>query len=276
MTTATNQYLLYDEDCPLCEWYTTQFIRHRFLTSNERLSFNQAILENKFDFDTVRAKNEIALVSENGSTHYGVDSLLHILGKKFKWIERIGHFSPVYLVLKLLYKLISFNRKVIAPADCNAINSCEPTYNVGWRIVFIVFAGLITNFIVGNFFHTHFSEELRIDFPFMDLTLFIGQLLFQGIVFMLFKERNFLNYAGQIAAISLIGALLLGGMNWGIELLGNGGYNVDLLEGAALGIVIGIMFWEHLRRVKILHHTKWLSATWFIYRLFIYPIVFEV
>ena len=276
MTALTNEYLLYDEDCPLCEWYTKQFIRFHFVRSDERISFNRAIMEKRFDFDEVRAKNEIALVSDNGDVYYGVDSLLHIFGKKYRWIERIGHFLPIYLLLKLLYKLVSFNRKVIAPADCSKANSCEPTYHVVWRIVFILIAGLLTNVIVGNFFHAHFLSELRIDFPFMDFSLFLAQLLFQGVFFLLFKQRNFLNYAGQIAIISLIGALALGVMNLGITFLGNSGYSTEMLAPAALGIVIGIMFLEHVRRVGVLHHIKWLTVTWFVFRLIIYPIVFVV
>lgn len=276
MNALGNEYLLYDEDCPLCEWYTKQFIRRKLLNSDERISFNQATKEKNFELDEERAKNEIALVTEGGEVFYGVDSLLHIFGRRYQWIERVGSFFPVYGFLKLLYKLISFNRKVIAPADCNALNACEPTFNVGWRLAFILLAGLITNAIVGRFFNTHFALEMRMHFPFLDFSLFVGQLLFQGLFFRLFKQGNFLNYAGQIAVISLIGAVLLGAMNLGLSVLYTNGFENGVLAPAALGIVLGIMFLEHVRRVRILHHTKWLTVTWLAYRLIIYPIVFVV
>ena len=91
-----------------------------------------------------------------------------------------------------------------------------------------------------------------------------------------FKQHDFLTYAGQIAVISIIGAVTLGVMQFGLGLMASWGFDVELLYNAGYGIVIGIMLLEHTRRIKILGHTKWLTVTWMLYRILIYPIVFEL
>lgn len=276
MKTAT-QYLLYDEDCSLCRWYTRQFIRFNFLKSDELISYNQVIREKSYALDEERAKNEIALVDkETKEVTYGINSLLSVLGNRWKLIEVIGAWKPVNFLLEMLYKLVSFNRKVIAPVDCNKSGLCVPTYNRFWRITFILMSAFLVNFIVGNFFQVALSDHIRTYFPFMDMLLFLGQILFQWGMFRLFKQHDFLTYAGQIAVISIIGAVTLGVMQFGLGLMASWGFDVELLYNAGYGIVIGIMLLEHTRRIKILGHTKWLTVTWMLYRILIYPIVFEL
>ena len=112
--------LIYDQDCPLCVWYTNQFIKFGILQDDERIPYFQAIQNPSLKFDQELAQNKIAFVkAEKNETVYGIDSLLAVLGSRWKWIEIIGNLPGINSFLKLLYLFISSNRKVIAPVNCN-------------------------------------------------------------------------------------------------------------------------------------------------------------
>lgn len=270
-----NQYLLYDEDCRLCKWYTGTFVKYGFLQKDARMPYHQGINDQRFSFDEERARDEIALVSEDSQeVFYGIDSLLRVIGRKWSWAERIGRFLPVYLFLKLLYKLVSMNRKIISPTACSTGCECSPHRSVFWRITFIILSGLITSTIVNNYLSTVLGAYLRIHFAYLDLLFFIAQIGFQYLFFRLLHQKDFLTYAGNIAIISLIGVIALGIIHFGLNQLAFTGANVELLQTTGYGMVIGIMLLEHARRIKFGGYNKWLTVTWMVYRLMIYPIAF--
>ena len=128
------EYLLYDEDCPLCAWYTRVFVKFGFIQGQTRMSYQEAIKEDQLLFDRERAKSEIAFVAKGKDTLYGVDSMINVIGKKWTTLSFICRFFAIYWILQLLYRFISFNRKIIAPTVCGSACSCTPQFNLFLRI----------------------------------------------------------------------------------------------------------------------------------------------
>lgn len=272
---TTHYYLLYDEDCSLCRWYTNTFVRFGFLQADARMPFHKGMKDNRFSFDENRARTEIALVSDQDQpVRYGIDSFLFVLGRRWKWVEVVGHFTPIYFLLRILYKLISWNRKVIAPVPCTTDCQCDPPMNRFWRLTFILLCAWLTAVLVGNYFAAYFQENMRWNIAWQEGWLFLLQIGFQFLFFRLFRQGDFWTYAGQIAVVSAIGALILGIVLLGLRTMSNAGFDVQFLEGVSFGMVLGIMLLEHARRVRMLGLTKWLTVTWLIFRLAIYPLVF--
>jgi len=268
--------LIYDQDCPLCVGYTNLFIRLKILNTNERVPYYQAIQNTSLEFNHELALNRIAFVrANNQETLYGIDSLLAVLGSRWKWIEIVGSLPGIHTFLKLFYLFISFNRKVIAPVDCTNSYACTPTKNWFWRLLFIGLIALFLNFSVTHYFTVHLDSYFIGNRYFGDLLYFLYQFAFQGIFFYILKQRNFYDYAGQIAFVSFLGALLLGFFDLGLLVLQAFGFETELLVGVCYGIVYLFMVYEHSRRIKILRYTNWLTVTWIIYRLLIYPIAFK-
>src|SRR4029078_2418358 len=109
-----NQILLYDDYCPLCTWYSGLFVKYGFLKDENRLPFSKADEQILATIDIEKGKNEIPLFNaSNKKTLYGIESLLEILGWKCSLIKTTGNLGPVKWFLKKLYKLVSFNRKVV-------------------------------------------------------------------------------------------------------------------------------------------------------------------
>lgn len=266
MKTLEHQTLLYDEDCPLCQVYTSGFIKSGMLDKNGRKPFANISEDEQNFIDIQRATNEIALVdNKNQTVIYGIDSLLKVIGFRFPIIEKIGHNKPIKFLLKKLYSFISYNRKVIIPSQEKSYQNfkCIPDYNIKYRVTYILFSVIITTMTL-----LYFSKNISI-LPEASLSregmITIGQLLFQGALIYTLDKKTILNYFGNLMTISLLGSLIL------LLLLGINSI-VQISETLLLicfGVTVLIMFLEHKRRINLLKLPSYLSYTWILYRILI-------
>lgn len=277
MKTLPNHTLIYDAECPLCNAYTTQFIKQGLLDKNGRTAFTQFDFNGNNQIDKTLACNKIALVNTTtNEVIYGIDSLLKVIGFSFPIIAKIGKQPVVYWLLNQLYNFISYNRKMIAPGSNPQNSNCNPDKNLISRLAFILFCGLVVHVTVTWFFQTFLFSYLNTQTQFPDFVLYVSQFPIQALVFYGLKQKNFYDYAGQIAAVSLFGALLLGGLGVGLLLIQKLGINTSLLAPVSYGMVYMFMFLLHWERVKLYQLSAWLCVSWFVFRLAIYPLVFNL
>lgn len=264
MKTLENQTLIFDEDCPLCQVYTTGFIRAGMLDKNGKKPFSNLTYEEQIFIDIKRASNEIALVdNKNKTVIYGIDSLLKVIGNSFPWMEKVGNIVPIKFFLKKLYSFISYNRKVIIPNKKKSEKAlqCVPSFNYKYRMLYIGFAILMTALTLFNY------SELISDLPngtfSRELILAFGQILFQSLFLLKFDSKTILNYAGNLMTVSLFGTLILTPI-----LILNQFINLpEILILGWFAITVFIMFIEHFRRIKLLELPNYLCYTWVIYRI---------
>ena len=270
MKTLKNHTLLYDEDCPLCQVYTSGFIKTGMLDQDGRQAYSQISTEEQNYINISRASNEIALVDrQNKTVIYGVDSLLKVIGFSFPIIQKIGQFQPIKLLLQKLYSLISYNRKVIIPSKENSSQKlqCIPNFNIKYRLLYILFALTVTLFSVFNF-----SKNIPIledESLFREGIITVGQLVFQGMIIYTLDKKTILNYFGNMMTISLMGSLMLITLmliNWMIPIS-------ETVLTFGFGIIISFLFTEHFRRIKLLELPIYLSYTWAIYSVLILIII---
>ncbi len=261
MNTLQNHVLLYDEDCPLCQWYSNIFIKNKLLDSNGRESYIEAVEQNKYPINPVTAQNKIALV--NTQTHevfYGADSMVKILGNSFPIIETLYKLPPINWFIKGLYSFVSFNRKIVIPADCNKLSTCSPTRSVFWRTYFILFFTLLNSYIFNALtsaclpFHASYLKYFII--------LFTLQLILSWVACKIFKEPNIYDYLGQIVFINFLCSLLLLIPLLIAKILNYLSIPTDLLLYAS-GIGIAVFaFRQHQQRIKLAGFNKNLVIAW--------------
>lgn len=264
MKTLINHTLLYDEECPMCNLYTSGFIKANMLNQNGRKPFVTLTDEEQTYIDLDRAKNEIALVdTKNKKVIYGIDSLLKVIGNSFPWMEKVGNWKPINFFLKKLYKFISYNRKVIAPSKVNHENKlvCVPDFNIKYRIFYIVLATLFTSIILFQYAEmitllpkANFGRELL---------LAVGQIGFQYLFIQKLSKQNQLHYIGNLVTVSVMGSLFLIPiliLNQCIEI------NTYVALGW-FGLTVNLMILEHYRRISLLQLPKYLTLTWILYRV---------
>lgn len=264
MKTLKNQTLLYDEDCPLCSFYTRGFITTGMLDANGKKPYCQLSDEEQNFIDIQRASNEIALVdNENKTVLYGIDSLLKVIGFSFPWMEKVGNWKPINFLLKKLYSFISYNRKVIMPSKkkVGIKLECKPDFNSKYRLLYIIFATIIT--ILTLYKCAQIITILPEASIYREIILAIVQIGFQLLFLTKKDKKTNLNYVGNLITISLLGAIIL----VPIILLSSIIELPQLFILTWFGMTVCIMIAEHYRRVAILELPKYLTLTWILYRI---------
>jgi hypothetical protein len=266
MKTLQNHVIIYDDECPMCNLYTGAFIKTKMLAKNGRESFSQ-LNENNLLIDRSKACDEIALINlENKKVFYGIDSLFEVIGHSFPVFKSLFSCKPFQLVMKKVYAFISYNRKVIAPGKVfEAANSCTPAFNAKYRWLYIFLAWLISSVILNSFSPLLRRFIATSDF-YREFLICGGQIVFQSISILLLRKERLLHYLGNMMTISLAGSLLL---LPAIALSKSGLMTSPYFHTGWFLIVVGLMFVEHMRRVKLLEIHWSATVSWIFYRTII-------
>ncbi len=265
METLQKHALVYDSECPMCDLYTHAFVKSGMLDQNGRVEFGCARVP--ASFNNQRAKDEIALIDyANGTVIYGIDSLIRILTNSIPWLRPILTSKLVRNPLAVLYSFISYNRKVIAPPDVfERKGSCTPSYHVGYRIAYLIFAWLVSSLVLNSYAQLFHPLVPQTTF-YREFFICGGQILFQMVFVRIIKPARVLHYLGNMMTVSLIGSLLL------LPLLLVSGIGTHISPELALvwfGVVVSFMLYIHKKRVRMLGIHWSASASWVLYRLIV-------
>ncbi|PJJ67490.1 thiol-disulfide oxidoreductase DCC family protein [Chryseobacterium geocarposphaerae] len=259
MKTLKNRTLIYDNECLMCNIYSKGFIKSGMLDKGGREAFTEVSFKNKNLIDFNRARNEIALVDhEKNKVIYGLDSLLLIIGNSFPSLEKIARIKPLYWLFKKLYSFVSYNRKQIIPSrKDNTEEACVPDFNLKYRIAYMAFVVIISGYIL-SLFSVKLGLGLRLNF-WRELTICVGQIVWQTVFLKSYLKDKTWNYLGNMMTVSLIGTLLL------IPALF---LNLNQVFSVIyFGIIVFIMFLEHIRRCRILKLNFLPTLSWMIFRM---------
>lgn len=187
-----NSTIFYDHTCPLCRWYTREFVRFDLLQPNGRVRFTDLETSDVAGrIDLARGRHEIPLVDHaTGTTHYGVDALVHLLAARLPWLPRVVRFGPIDWFVRRLYKLVSYNRRTIAPSVGQpTAYDCTPDFNWKYRLTYVLLAAGTALWLL---------PAVLLLVPLLAL---LGGLLVRG------AEAR-LEALGQVTTAALVGALL--------------------------------------------------------------------
>ncbi len=268
MRTLNNHKLIIDRDCPMCQFYGSAFEKTGMLEKGSCSPYQTIDSSISHQIDMTKARNEIAFYNtQTQEVHYGLDSLVYIITHNFPFLKPFLKSLPVYFLLRKLYNFISFNRKIMAPSFQKPNERiCTPDLNLTYRFLYLLLVGLLSSTVLFHFtkpinelmgWNNHLGRELMVC---------LGQIYWQSVVLYKLSKEKLLDYLGNMMTVSLIGTLLLLPMLWI-----NSSSPFSTL--AYFGLVVGVMFFEHIRRCKILK-LGWLpSISWLIYRLAVLAII---
>lgn len=136
------------------------------------------------------------------------------------------------------------------------------------QIVYIIFATLLST-IVLFYYSKLLPEVISKDTLSLEVMMCSGQIIWQGIIVILFIKKKLLSYLYTMITVSLLGSLALIPF-----LIINQFIYLDILWKISYFFVIVIlMIAEHTRRIKKLQLPSYLTLTWVIYRVFWLPIL---
>lgn len=254
----------------MCAMYSRAMVRTGMLDERGRAAYSEAACAFHPSLDAHRAKNEIALVNhETNEVTYGIDSLFAVVGHRYPILRPLFRFPllrPIYL---RLYRLVSYNRKAIAPPPVfEEPGSCTPDLNLKYRWAYIIFAWLVTSLIL-----LHYSALMYPLIPetssLREFAICGGQLIFQALTVWWVRKERMIHYFGNMMTISLAGALVL----LPVLLIGQWVMLPDFLFAGYFLAVAGGMLLEHVRRVKLLSMDWRVTAGWVLYRLMVLGVI---
>lgn len=256
-----NSILVYDDNCPLCTWYSDLFVKYGFLAKEERIPFSTIEPSILNRIDLAKSRNEIPLLdTTTGKVVYGIDALLEILGKKFFWIKKLGNSRLIKWLLKKLYKLISYNRKIIVAKKCGPGSiDCSPDLNYFYRIMFL---GACLFFNTAMLVPLHQFVLSKLSYYSLSLgelqMAHFGLVLSNCLLTMSFKRDKAIDYLGQVNMLALTAVLLLTPLLFVSSL----SLPQEFQTGYLIVCTI-IVFKEYLRRMdyaSILLTHKWVAS----------------
>jgi len=257
--------LLIDQDCPMCQAYGSAFTKYRLIDSATVTPYQTAHPNFTAAIDMDRAKNEIALYcTKTNKTKYGIDAMIEIVSQPKGIFRKILSIKPVHSGLIVLYRFVSFNRKVIAPAaTIPNLRSCTPSVNLLYNWSFILFCALITGYILN-----HFALQINRTFamnhdPWPIYLICFGQIIWQSVAVLMVNRKKYLAYLGNMSTVSLSGGLLLAPALIIFHIL-----NLPIAYLLiAFTMVIGLMLIEHIRRCRLIGLPFFVSISWILYRV---------
>lgn len=257
-----NKLLIYDDNCPLCSWYSRQFVKFGFLPKEGRKPFST--LDEKYlqliDFE--RSRNEIPLLdTKTNQVIYGIDALLEILDSKIPFVKAIGNIKPIHCFLHKLYKFVSYNRKVIVAVKCGpgAID-CAPDFNYLYRALFMALFLLLNTFLLFSF-HKIILSPL----PFYHMSIWqlqaghLALVAMNCLLSLSFSWQKAFEYLGQINMLALLTNLFLVPLFILVKTIGPS----PILITVWLIIVSIVVFKEYFRRMEfagIIQNNKWVAS----------------
>jgi predicted DCC family thiol-disulfide oxidoreductase YuxK len=270
-----NKILVYDDNCPLCTWYSGLFVKYGFLKPDGRRAFSKIddTLLSKIDFD--RGRNEIPLLdTSTNKVLYGIDALLEILDQKIPFIKAAGNFAPLKWILKKIYKLISYNRKVIVAKKCGAGSiDCSPDTNYVYRFIFMTVCLVFNTLMLYPFQHNLFNKlsYYHLDINQLQVAHFTFVFINCTLAFTFSKNKGY-EYLGQVNMLALTVIFLLTPL-----MILQRFFFSQMFSTTWLILTTAFIFKEYIRRMEyagILSNNKWivsmnmLSLTGFILFLF--------
>lgn len=114
-TTETNEFLLWDGDCGMCEKCAEWITKNNTQKSIIILPFQDAKSPPMTPYLYSQCSKSIQFISGNGNTVHGADAVIRILEcTKYRWFSPILRYRYIKPILERFYYFIAQNRKQIS------------------------------------------------------------------------------------------------------------------------------------------------------------------
>lgn len=241
--------LVYDDACPLCSAYTNAFVKTGILQPAGRKCFAKLDTSVAEHIDMARGSNEIPLVNmETGEVKYGIEAMTDLLGARWPWITKLLSVKWIHWFFLKLYKLISYNRRVItATAFTQGNFNCTPDFNYKYRFAFMLM-GLLFNSLMlvpvhaEVFAHTMFNHTSSLQLQMAHFALVLTNVLLACTL----SPAKAFEFLGQVNMLAILANLLL------VPLILLNKYFIaeSMLNNILLFINTGFIVKEYIRRMK--------------------------
>ncbi|GGE59524.1 hypothetical protein EV200_103515 [Pedobacter psychrotolerans] len=143
--------------------------------------------------------------------------------------------------------------------------------HISYRIAYLLLTWFTTSYILTAYAHL-LTDYVPLGGKYREYLICGGQIIFQGLIILVYKKEKLWDYLGNMMTISFAGSILLTP-----GLIVNHFFDIDpVMYILYFMLVAGLMFLEHIRRSKLLQLGWLMSITWAIYRLIVLGLIFNI
>ena len=131
--------LIYDGDCPMCGWIARRFGELGLADDGHRRPYQSFDGELAERIAAAGIHNEM-LVHDAASDELraGIEGFLWLLGdSRWRWLGGLLGLAPVRGLMRLVYRTIAYNRRILAPPPRGIVCACDPDPHAGFRAFFL-------------------------------------------------------------------------------------------------------------------------------------------
>jgi len=266
-----NQKLLVDKHCLVSNAFVNTLVKLKVAPSQLMTTYQEITSQDAQHIDMQRAQNEVALY-EVGTTKvtYGVAAIIKVMSGNHRKVENLLKWPIIYQIICFIYGLIAYNRNVFYPKQIpETIRKCVPTEHSFFRWTYLIGVAALTGIILNQYVF-HINQTLGLEHDWLrEYYICFGQIAWQLVAIQLIDRSQTTTYLGNMSTVSLIGGILLLPI-----LLLHHWFSLPLLGlVGGFGLVVGIMFLEHIRRCKVLGLPLWMTFSWVLYRTVVLALV---
>lgn len=261
-----HKLIIYDGNCKVCVGLRDLMLALGLVKPEECVAYLQLAPGLRDQVQAHRFRNEMALVdTRGGETRYGAEGVSLILADKIKVLQPLFRFRPFFLLFRVLYKTLAFNRYVVAtPRSPGIACDCHPAaatrYQLGYIAITLLLAvcltalfGVSVQRVLGVAPAAAAGELL--------LVAGTGWVVQALIAALTLPRQQTLAYIGHLGTIMVLGLLVLVPAILFYFISGLLFYPLPALSVLASS---GLMLWLHHHRAQYLGLSRRWTLQWFV------------
>jgi len=261
-----NKLIIYDSNCKVCVGLRDLMLALRLVKVEECVAYRRLEPQFKQLVSAERFRNEMALIdTRGGTTLYGAEGVSYVFADKIKLLQLLFRFRPFFLLFRFLYKILAFNRYVVAtPRQQSITCDCYPEAATRYRIAYISLAVFLSVFLTALFgASVHEALGVKPAAGAVQLLLMAGTgWVIQILIAALSLERQqALDYVGHLGTIMVAGLLVLVPSMAFYFITGIRFYPFPVLSVLCSS---GLMLYLHYHRTLYLGLPQRWTAQWFL------------
>lgn len=264
MKSIENKLIIYDSNCKVCSSLKDVILKFTSVPEEKVKAYGDLNTNLSKQIDPERFKNVMALIdTAGGNTLYGAEGVAYIFSSQYKVVDFLLRFKPLFRFFNFLYKILSYNRYIIATPKSAFQCDCFPDRIVKYRISYITIAVLVGIILTALFgislknFANISSTEAAIQMLLMAGTGWVVQI---GLAIIALRDKA-LDYIGHLGSIMVVGLVILVPSMLFSSLTG---ILTPWVPAISVMISTAYMLYLHINRARHLELSQRWTISWFV------------
>lgn len=265
MKSLDSKIIIYDSNCKVCSSLKDTVLRLTSVPETQVKAYRDLTSELRMKIDPNKFRNAMALIDTTGDvTLYGSEGIAYIFSSQYPVLNTALTIKPLFRFFDLFYKVLAYNRYIIATPKSQIYCDCMPDRVLNFRLSYIILSVLVSLLLTAMF-----GQSLRHLFPGLaaadaavQMVLIAGTgWVLQILIALVALREKALDYIGHLGSIMVVGLLIL--VPW-ILVSALTRTHAAYLPAASVVVSSLTMLFMHISRVRHLQLSQAWTVSWFL------------